>query len=141
MMQQVRNCGRVGNEFGATTGRPRRCGWIDLVALRYACMINGVTQVIMTKADVLDAFEELKVCSAYTINGQQTKEVPFQMSRVQIEPVLESFKGWNTDTTAIKDAAELPASMTEYIDFINGYIGAPVKYVSNGPGRDQIVHV
>lgn len=130
---------KIGNEFGATTGRPRRCGWIDLVALRYACMINGVTQVIMTKADVLDAFAELQVCTAYSINGKQTKEVPFQMSKVTIEPVLQSFEGWNTDTTQIKEAAALPGTMGNYINFINSEIGAPVKYVSNGPGRDQIV--
>lgn len=130
---------KIGNEFGATTGRPRRCGWIDLVALRYACMINGVTQVIMTKADVLDAFAELKVCTAYSINGKQTKEVPFQMSKLTIEPVLQSFEGWNTDTTQIKEAAALPGTMGNYINFINSEIGAPVKYVSNGPGRDQIV--
>lgn len=130
---------KIGNEFGATTGRPRRCGWIDLVAFRYACMINGVTQVIMTKADVLDAFAELQVCTAYSINGKQTKEVPFQMSKVTIEPVLRSFEGWNTDTTQIKEAAALPGTMGNYINFINSEIGAPVKYVSNGPGRDQIV--
>lgn len=132
---------KIGNEFGATTGRPRRCGWIDLVALRYACMINGVTQVIMTKADVLDSFKELEVCTAYTINGKESQEVPFQMPRVQIEPVLQKFEGWNMDTTGMKDAASLPAVMNTYINFINSYIGAPVKYVSNGPGRDQIVHV
>jgi adenylosuccinate synthase len=132
---------KVGNEFGATTGRPRRCGWIDLVALKYACMLNGVTQVIMTKADVLDAFEELSVCTAYNINGKETQEVPFQMSRAKIEPVLKAFKGWNMDTTAIKEASALPGVMNTYINFINNYIGAPVKYVSNGPGRDQIVHV
>jgi adenylosuccinate synthase len=132
---------KIGNEFGATTGRPRRCGWIDLVALRYACMINGVTQVIMTKADVLDSFKELKVCSAYSINGEQTKQVPFQMTRSKIVPVLENFKGWNVDTTNVREAAKLPATMSEYIEFINAYIGAPVKYVSNGPGRDQIVHL
>ncbi len=132
---------KLGNEFGATTGRPRRCGWIDLVALRYACMINGVTKVIMTKADVLDSFEELKVCTAYDINGEQTQEVPYQISRVKIDPVLQSFKGWNTDTTQVKEAAGLPATMGTYIDFINNYIGAPVKYVSNGPGREQIVHI
>ncbi len=132
---------KLGNEFGATTGRPRRCGWIDLVALRYACMINGVTKVIMTKADVLDSFEELKVCTAYGINGEQTQEVPYQISRVKIDPVLQSFKGWNTDTTQVKEAAGLPPTMGTYIDFINNYIGAPVKYVSNGPGREQIVHI
>ena len=132
---------RIGSEFGATTGRPRRCGWIDLVALRFACMINGVTQVIMTKADVLDSFAELKLCTAYKIDGKETKEVPFQMSGVMIEPVLQSFPGWNTDTTQIKEAAALPNTISNYINFINNEIGAPVKFVSNGPGRDQIVHV
>ena len=129
---------KTGNEFGAT-GRPRRCGWIDLVALRYACMINGVTQVVMTKADVLDAFEDLKVCTAYKIDGKEKQEVPFQMTRVQIEPVHKSFKGWNIDTTSITEAAKLPTQMSSYIDFINNYIGAPVKFVSNGPGREQII--
>lgn len=132
---------KTGNEFGATTGRPRRCGWIDLVALRYACMINGVTQVIMTKADVLDAFEDLQVCTAYQINGTETQEVPFGISKVHIDPVLQKFKGWNLDTTQIKEAANLPATMNTYIDFINNYVGAPVKFVSNGPGREQIVHL
>jgi len=130
---------KLGSEFGATTGRPRRCGWIDLVALKYTCMINGVTQVIMTKADVLDSFKELQMCTAYGINGKETKELPFQISRVKIDPVLEAFKGWNTDTTKIKSANELPSDMNNYIDFINHYIGVPVKFVSNGPGRDQIV--
>ena len=130
---------KIGNEFGATTGRPRRCGWIDLVALRYACMINGVTQVVMTKADVLDAFEDLKVCTAYKIDGKEKQEVPFQMTRVQIEPVHKSFKGWNIDTTSITEAAKLPPQMSSYIDFINNYIGAPVKFVSNCPGREQII--
>jgi adenylosuccinate synthase len=130
---------KIGSEFGATTGRPRRCGWIDLVALKYTCMINGVTQIVMTKADVLDAFKDLKVCTAYNINGKETREVPFQMSGVQINPVLESFKGWNLDTTQLKKAAELPEDMNSYIRFINEYVGAPVKFVSNGPGRDQIV--
>jgi adenylosuccinate synthase len=130
---------KIGNEFGATTGRPRRCGWIDLVALKYACMINGVTKVVMTKADVLDSFKELNVCTSYNIKGKEIAEVPFQMSRVKIEPALQKFKGWNLDTTTISDAANLPADMSTYIKFINGFIGAPVKYVSNGPGRDQII--
>ncbi|MFP5041567.1 adenylosuccinate synthase [Parasediminibacterium sp. JCM 36343] len=130
---------KLGSEFGATTGRPRRCGWIDLVALKYACMINGVTKVIMTKADVLDSFEELKVCTAYNISGKVTEEVPFQISKVKIDPVLEAHKGWNCDTTEIKQALNLPVEMSNYINFINQYVGAPVKYVSNGPGREQIV--
>ncbi|SJZ34602.1 adenylosuccinate synthase [Sediminibacterium ginsengisoli] len=132
---------KIGSEFGATTGRPRRCGWIDLVALKYACMINGVTQVIMTKADVLDSFEELKVCTAYDINGTETTQIPYHISRAKISPVLKSFPGWNTDTTAMHNAAELPSTMNTYVDFINQYIGAPVKYVSNGPGREQIVRL
>jgi adenylosuccinate synthase len=130
---------KIGNEFGATTGRPRRCGWIDLVALKYACMINGVTQVVMTKADVLDTFEELQVCNAYHINGKATAEVPFQMSRVKIDAAYQQFKGWNTDSSVINNAANLPTDMSTYIQYINGFIGAPVKYVSNGPGREQII--
>lgn len=129
----------AGNEFGSTTGRPRRCGWIDLVALRFAVMINGVTQIVMTKADVLDALEELMVCNAYTINGQTTEQVPFQMSRLPIDANYKAFKGWNTDITAIKDFAGMPAEMKTYIDYINAYLGVPVKYISNGPGREQIV--
>ncbi len=132
---------KIGNEFGATTGRPRRCGWIDLVALKYTCMINGVTQVVMTKADVLDSFTELNVCSSYNINGVEKEEVPFQMTRVKLNPIYKAFEGWNCDTTQIKDAAALPKNMSTYIDFINQYVGAPVKYVSNGPGRDQIVKI
>ncbi len=130
---------KIGSEFGATTGRPRRCGWIDLVALQYACMINGVTKVVMTKADVLDSFKELHMCTAYNINGEEKKEVPFQMSKVKIDPVYKAFAGWNIDTTAMKVAGELPSTINEYVAYINGFIGAPVKYISNGPGRDQIV--
>lgn len=130
---------KIGSEFGATTGRPRRCGWIDLVALRYASMLNGVTDIIMTKADVLDSFEELKVCTAYNINGAESTEVPFQFTRVDAKPIYKSFAGWNTDTTSIKDAANMPANMNTYIEFINNYIKAPVSFVSNGPGRDQII--
>ncbi|MBS1731510.1 MAG: adenylosuccinate synthase [Bacteroidetes bacterium] len=129
----------TGQEFGATTGRPRRCGWIDLVALHYACMINGVTQLVMTKADVLDAFETLKACDGYKINGKEVNEIPFQMDKIDIKPLLKEFAGWHTDTTKIKIAKDLPSKMNEYVAFINKFIGAPVKYISNGPGRDQIV--
>ncbi|ANI89863.1 adenylosuccinate synthase [Arachidicoccus ginsenosidimutans] len=132
---------KTGNEFGATTGRPRRCGWIDLVALKYACMINGVTDVVMTKADVLDSFNELNVCTSYSINGTETQEVPLQMERLPLQPVYKSFKGWNTDTSIISEASKLPDDMKTYIGFINEYLGAPVKYVSNGPGREQIIEM
>src|SRR3954447_18020553 len=110
---------KLGNEYGATTGRPRRCGWIDLVALKYTCMLNGITQVVMTKADVLDAFKELKVGTSYKLNGEEKAEVPFQMTRVSIEPVYKCFKGWNRDSTKIKEAKRLPAEMSTYISFIN----------------------
>lgn len=132
---------KLGNEFGATTGRPRRCGWIDLVALKYACMINGVTKVIMTKADVLDQFKELQVCTGYEIDGKETAYIPFQMTRHQINPVLKSFAGWNQDTSKITNPADLPVTMKEYVAFINQFVGANVSHISNGPGRDQIVTV
>jgi adenylosuccinate synthase len=102
-------------------------------------MINGVTKIIMTKADVLDSFEALNVCTSYKVNGVETFEVPFQMSKVKIDPQYQSFKGWHCDSTKIKEAASLPADMSTYIAFINQYVGAPVKYVSNGPGREQII--
>jgi adenylosuccinate synthase len=132
---------KLGNEFGATTGRPRRCGWLDLVALRFACMINGTTQVVMTKADVLDNFDELSVCTAYGINGNEVDEVPFQMNKLNIEPKLQNFRGWKTDSTKITGSASMPQVMKEYIEFINNYIEAPVTYVSNGPGREQIIKI
>ena len=132
---------RIGNEFGATTGRPRRCGWIDLVALNFACMVNGVTKLVMTKADVLDAFEELKVCTSYVVNGQKTTEVPFQMTKVAIEPELKSFKGWKQDVTTLKLASQLPEVMKQYVSFINDYLGVKVAYISNGPGRDQLIEI
>jgi adenylosuccinate synthase len=130
---------KAGNEYGATTGRPRRCGWIDGVALKFACMINGVTRIVMTKSDVLDAFAGLKVCTAYEINGETTEEVPFQMTRVKIEPVLQSFEGWKTDITAIKNYDDLPEKMRQYVGFINKYLGVKIAYISNGPGRDQLI--
>jgi adenylosuccinate synthase len=132
---------KTGNEFGATTGRPRRCGWIDLVALRFACMVNGVTKIVMTKADVLDTFRELQVCTAYNIKGKETKEVPFRMDRDQPEPVYRGFPGWNTSTGAAKSYASLPESMKTYVSFINEYLGVQIHYISNGPGRDQIVSI
>ncbi len=131
----------AGNEFGSTTGRPRRCGWIDLVALKFACMINGVTQIVMTKADILDSLEELNVCKSYLCNGTVRDSVPFQMSRMKLEAIYESFKGWNCDIATMSDYATMPAEMKEYIAYINAYLGVPVKYISNGPGREQIVSV
>ena len=130
---------KAGSEFGATTGRPRRCGWIDLVALRYACMINGVTKLVMTKADVLDDFEKLKMCTKYRIAGKETEEIPFQMLQQPIEPVLSSFQGWKKDITTTKDFNSLPDEMKTYISFIDSYLKVKVSYISNGPGRDQLI--
>jgi len=132
---------KIGSEFGATTGRPRRCGWIDLVALRFACMINGVTKIVMTKADVLDAFKELQVCTDYNINGKIGQEIPFQMEKQKPVPVYKSFPGWNTDTSGVKSFTDLPDTMKTYVSFINEYLGVDVHYISNGPGREQIVKV
>jgi adenylosuccinate synthase len=130
---------QTGNEFGATTGRPRRCGWIDLVALRFACMINGVTKLVMTKADVLDSFKELKVCTTYKQNGKEKNEIPFQMTRINIEPVYKTVEGWNIPTHAAKSPQELPDAMKKYVQFINNELGVAIEYISNGPGREQIV--
>lgn len=132
---------KVGNEFGATTGRPRRCGWMDLVALQYACMINGVTQVIMTKADVLDAFKTLSVCTSYKIDGKETSQIPFQMLRYPIEPQYQQVPGWNVTSSGIKSEDDLPQEMRDYVQFINKRLGVPIRYISNGPGRDQIIKV
>ncbi|MBL7741571.1 MAG: adenylosuccinate synthase [Chitinophagaceae bacterium] len=132
---------KIGNEFGATTGRPRRCGWIDLVALQFACMINGVTKIVMTKADVLDAFKELQVCTHYKLNGKESKEIPFRIDRMQVEALYKSFPGWNVPTSTAKTFQELPVTMKSYVDFINQYLGVKVSYISNGPGRDQIITI
>lgn len=130
---------KLGSEFGATTGRPRRCGWMDLVALQFACMINGVTSIVMTKADVLDSFEQLSVCTSYKINGRETKQIPFQLDKVNIEPAYQQFKGWKTDSTKAKTMEDLPAEMQSYVAFINKNLSAPVRFISNGPGREQLV--
>lgn len=132
---------KIGNEFGATTGRPRRCGWIDLVALNFACMINGVTKIVMTKADVLDSFKELQVCTDYKLNGKESRQIPFQMDRAKPGPVFKAFTGWNIDTSAAKSYTDLPDTMKTYVNFINGYLGVKICFISNGPGRDQIIKV
>jgi len=130
---------KTGNEFGSTTGRPRRCGWIDLIALQFACMLNGVTQIIITKTDVLDNLKELNVCNGYKINGEEKNYIPFQLNRLAIEPVYKSFAGWEQDITAIKNYSDLPVKMKQYLDYLNEFLKVPVKYISNGPNREQIV--
>ena len=132
---------KVGNEFGSVTGRKRRCGWLDLVALKYTCMINGVTQIIMTKADILDSFETLDLGVAYEMEGKEIDYVPFQLVGTPVTPIWKKMEGWNVDSTKMKNENELPGTMKSYIEYINKYLGVPVKFVSNGPGRDQIIHL
>ncbi len=129
---------RIGMEFGATTGRPRRCGWLDMVALKYAVMMNGVTQLIMMKADVLNDFPTLKVAVAYQVNGQQTTELPFETND-SIVPVYREFKGWQCDINDIRTYDEFPAELKTYIEFIEQETGVPVKIVSVGPDREATV--
>ncbi|WP_008584623.1 adenylosuccinate synthase [Niabella soli] len=131
----------IGREYGAVTGRPRRCGWIDLVALNFACMINGVTQLVMTKADVLDHFEKLEVCTAYSLDGKSITEIPLRLDLADYKPEFKAFDGWHADITQTKSYAELPEKMKIYIDFINEYLGVGVRYISNGPERDQLIKI
>jgi len=125
-----------GKEFGSTTGRPRRCGWLDLVALKYSLMINGVTNLILTKADVLNSFDEIKICTAYKIDGKLTQQVPFDTAAA-IEPVYTVLKGWNCDLTEISSFNQLPIELLNYIKFIENEVNVPFSIVSVGPDRDQ----
>ena len=104
-------------------------------------MINGVTQIVMTKADVLDAFADLSICTSYKNDGKATDQIPFQMTWNKIEPQYQNFKGWNIDITKIKNEADTPKEMREYVQFINNSLGAPIRYISNGPERDQIIEI
>jgi adenylosuccinate synthase len=129
----------AGGEFGATTGRPRRCGWLDLVALRYACLLSGVTQLILTKTDVLDSFSPLKVCTSYEIAGEETAEMPFDICGSEINPVYKTFAGWERPLANCTSGEALPVRFTEYCDFLEEYLNTPVTFISNGPGRDQLL--
>lgn len=127
-----------GNEYGSTTGRPRRCGWLDLVSLKYSIMINGVTELTMMKSDVMDDFESVKICTSYKVNGQEVAHVPYEMTE-EIEPVYTEFKGWKTDMTSMTHENEFPEEFNAYIDFIEKETGVPVKVVSVGPNRAQTI--
>ena len=132
---------KAGNEFGATTGRPRRCGWIDLVALRYAVMLSGVTKLIMTKADVLDNFSPIKAAVAYIADGKETNELPYDLCDVEITPVYETFAGWDTPISDCTTYQDLPQSFKDYCRFTEQYLGTKIAYVSNGTGRDQLLNI
>lgn len=127
-----------GHEFGATTGRPRRTGWLDLPALKFAIMVDGVTDLIMMKADVLDSFDTIKVAVAYKVDGKKTDRYPYEAS-AKIEPVYKEFKGWKKDLTKCKTAKELPSAFKRYIAFIEKELGVKVSYASVGPDRSQTI--
>ena len=130
---------KKGNEFGATTGRPRRCGWMDLVALKYAIMLSGVDCLIMMKSDVLSGFEEVKVCTGYKVNGTISTQIPYDLCNETVEPIYQSFKGWTEDLTICRKKSELPLNFKTYIDFLQTELGMPIQIISVGPDREQTI--
>jgi adenylosuccinate synthase len=127
----------IGKEFGATTGRPRRCGWVDLPALKYSCMLNGVTQLIMTKADVLSGFDEIKVCTHYKHNGEIIDYLPYDIDESFVEPVYKSIPGWKEDLTGVRNQDLLPKELNDYISYIEEELQIPITWLSVGPDREQ----
>lgn len=131
--------GQVGNEFGATTGRKRRCGWLDLVALKYAVQVNGITQLIMMKGDVLSGFETLKVCTGYIYKGEEIKHLPYNIEPEYLEPVYTEIKGWKEDLTKMTEASSLPKEFNDYVEFLEKELETPITIVSVGPDRKQTI--
>jgi adenylosuccinate synthase len=136
--QDGQNMREVGREYGSTTGRPRRCGWLDLVALKYSIMLNGVTELIMMKADVLDNFETIKICMGYEIDGQVTDKFPFELND-QVKPVYTELPGWQSDLTQLTSQDEFPEEFNNYINFIEEQVGVPITIASVGPNRAQTI--
>ena len=130
---------REGQEFGATTGRPRRCGWIDLPQLRYTIMLSGVTQIALTKIDVLNVFKEIKVATKYRYLGRETDELPYDLNEIEVEPIYKSYPGWQSDLTAANDMEQLPENAIDYIDALENYLGIPITMVSTGPERKSLI--
>lgn len=135
--QQLRDTGR---EYGSTTGRPRRCGWLDLPALKYSIMLNGVTELMMMKADVLNEFDQLNVATKYEYQGRQIEEIPFESTSIGIKPIYESLAGWKADINHTNDYGSLPNELKNYVSFIEGHLGVPIKIVSMGPDRTQTIY-
>ena len=133
--------GRVGKEFGATTGRSRRCGWLDLVALKYACQINGVTELMMMKADVLSGFKTIKVCTSYMYKEQNIEHFPYDIQEKNVKPIYKEFEGWDEDLTQKESFKNLPKTLKEYISFIEKELNIPISIVSVGPDRKQTIFV
>ena len=134
------NIRKIGNEYGATTGRDRRCGWLDLVALKYSITINGVTELNMMKADVLSGFDNIKICTAYNIDGIETDTLPFDLNLGNIKPIYKSFKGWTEDISKITKEQELPIEVHNYVSFIEEFVGVPIKLISVGPDRSETIY-
>ena len=131
---------KEGNEFGSTTGRPRRCGWLDLPALRYSIMINGVTQLYMMKADVLNIFEEIKICTHYELpTGERIDRLSFEISDLDVKPVYKTFKGWHCSLAEVRSYDEFPAELKEYVSYLENELHVPIKLVSVGPDRVQTI--
>ena len=130
--------GRIGHEFGAVTGRPRRCGWLDLVALKYAVMVDGVTQLIMMKSDVMNDFDTIKVATSYKINGEEVKHFPYEVGE-GLEPVYTEFKGWKCDICGVRSYEDFPQEFKTYVEFIEAQTGVPVKIISVGPDREETI--
>lgn len=128
----------MGHEYGATTGRPRRCGWLDLVALKYSVMINGVSQLIMMKSDVMDTFKTVKIATSYEQDGKQVDHFPYELTD-DIKPVYKEFEAWQQDMTKMRSKNEFPKQFSEYISFIEDFVGVPINIVSVGPDRDQTI--
>lgn len=130
---------QIGHEFGATTGRARRCGWLDLTALRYACMLDGVTDIILTKADVMNDFDEVNVCTSYMIEGKETCEIPFEFNSVEIKPQFTTFPGWKQSLEGITEYSKLPKLLLDYITAIEKIVGVPITAVSTSPDRKDVL--
>jgi adenylosuccinate synthase len=130
---------KIGNEYGATTGRERRCGWIDIPALKYAIMINGVTELSMMKGDVLDSFETIKVCTHYKINNEVIDYFPYSINDDEVTPIYKEVKGWNTDLTKIKEGEDFPQELHDYIVYLEELLETPITIVSVGPDRNQTI--
>ena len=130
---------KVGHEFGAVTGRARRCGWLDLVALKYTCEVNGVTQLMMMKSDVLSGFNQLKVCTSYNYKGKVIKHLPYNIEAENVSPIYTTLKCWKEDLTKMTEASQLPKELNDYIDFLEKELELPIKIVSVGPDRKQTI--
>ncbi len=138
--QDGETMGRVGNEFGSTTGRSRRCGWLDLVALKYAVQVNGVTQLMMMKGDVLSGFEKLKVCTSYNYNGKVIEHLPYSILEENVTPMYKEFAGWKEDLTQLTAENELPENFMNYVLFLEKELEVPISIISVGPDRKQTIH-